>query len=475
MRWSCLCAALLIGGCHVGTPYHRPETTLPSSWDAPLPAGFVASGDWWGSFGDPQLQALLERAIRGSPDMRIAVNRILEARAMARVARSYQFPNVGFGAQPADQITSQYTTIDKGGTIDIDADLIEVGLYASYTIDFWKRLQQNTTAARADREASEFDAGVVEISLRSAVARAYFDIRRYDEEIAIGKQREGLAKESLRLARMRQAAGRADAGPVIDAEQAQYQAQARLSKLRLERTLALHDLAVLIGENPGSLEFEPAPLRKTVTAAVPPEGLPSSLLERRPDLRAAESRLQAAHARANVARAELFPNIALTAKYGYVSGDVRNLPKVGSTIAGIGPEISYPLYDAGRGEAVLDASLSRRDAALNEYRKAVLVALSDVERALLNYQACVEAAERNTRMSEMQRAQVRRVESALASGRTSGFDVIAAKERMLELDADALHNHRDRLDSLVALYQAMGGGWSVQDLPMPTEYSANKQ
>ena len=469
------CAGVVLAGCLDHPAYQRPPLPLPQNWSAGQPAGAPAADNWWEEFGDPRLLQLLDQAMANSPDLQIATDRVLIARDGLKGARSHEYPSLSINGLPPDPVYTQAFAINNGRQLDLDTNLYAVSLDSSYEIDFWGRVSNSVKAAQSDYQASVFDAGTATIALRSEVARAYFDVRELDEEIALSAQRSALATERLRLARLRQAAGRIGAAPVMEAELAERDAQAQAGTLQNSRNETVNALAVLIGVNPESLAIAPAPLRATVTAPIPPEGLPSAMLERRPDIRAAEAHLIAAHAEIEVARAEMFPQVTLTAKYGFVAEAVHALVFRGNSVAGAGPIFSYTMFDGGRLRAQSDASKRKYDLLLAEYRKSIYAGLADVEKSLLSYQSASSEETRWSSARTLQDAQRQRLDQSLAAGRLSRFELIAAQQQALDVELAAARSYRERLDSMVALYQALGGGWDPAKLAMPADAPADKQ
>lgn len=468
------CAGGLLAGCLDHPAYQRPQEAVPQSWSSAAVAGTQPADGWWDQFGDPRLRQLQEQALNGSPDLRVAVDRLLLARDELKAARSHLYPSLSINGLPPDPIYTQALSINNGRRIDLDTSFYALSVDASYELDFWGRVSNSVKSAKADYQASVFDAGSATIGLRSEVARTYFDVRELDEELALQAQRGALAQERLRLAKLRQQAGRSGAAPVMEAELAARDAQAQGDALQASRREMVNALAVLLGVVPESLVIDSAPLRGTVTAPVPPEGLPSDLLQRRPDIRAAEAHLMSAHAQIEVARAELFPQIALIAKYGTVAESVRGLVIEGNSILGAGPVFSYSLFDGGKLAAQSDASKRRYDLLVAEYRKSIYAGLADVEKSLIAYQLANSDAARWSAARESQNIQLQRLQQSLAAGRLSRFELIAAQEQALNLELAALRNYRAQLDSLVALYQALGGGWDPSMLTVPADAPQEK-
>ena len=475
---SCALAGL-VGACTIEPAYQRPTTPLPTQWSSTAPdeaAALPSAEQWWSGFGDPVLTALQQRAVQNNFDLGIAIDRVMQAQDQVAVAHAAKLPTLGFNGLPTDPVATQLRSTNSG-RVDIDSNIFELAFNASYEVDLWGRVRSQEEAARSDLAASVADAGTVRIGLLSSVARAYFGLRALDERLGLDQRRRALAEQRLRLAQLRQDAGRTGSMPVIEARTALGTIEARIADAQRERQLGISVLALLCGELPSALQSQalgaPADLRQHVALQTVPMGLPSTLLERRPDLRAAEAHLHSAHADITVAHAALLPQLVLTARAGYVTGVTRNLANEGSTVLGLGPDISFPLFDGGRLRAELDASRWREDASTLEYRKAILVALDEVERALIEGQSTDDATRRNAAETTEQHEQVRRIASEIEAGRSTQFDAIAAEERLIDLDDEALHLYERRLNVLVALYQALGGGWDAS-APSPQRELAAK-
>ena len=404
----------------------------------------------------------------------MAVDRMLIARDAVRGARSHLYPSVAINGVPPDPINTTLTT-HGGHDLDVDQNVYELSIDADYELDFWGRVHNSILAANAGYQASVFDAGSAFIALRCDVARTYFELREEDEALALAQQRLDIAGERVRLTQLRVAAGRVAAASTLEAQQAQREAQERSETLQAARRSSADALAVLIGVTPESFDLPAQPLSTSTTVPAPPQGLPSTLLERRPDIRAAEARLQAAHADIAVARAALFPQIALTAQFGYVVEAVHTISTRGSTLVGIGPTIRYSVFDAGRLKANLDASRRQQDLLLADYQKSILAGLADVEKALSGYRLSGNAAQRITLAQQDQQTQLRRLQQGVDAGRQSRLELIAAQDHALELQEQAVAVYRLRLDSLLGLFQALGGGWSAGDLPLPADAPAEPE
>ncbi|GAC1624608.1 MAG: efflux transporter outer membrane subunit [Nevskia sp.] len=455
--------ALLLAGCVTAEPYQRPLVKLPADWrqaDAASQADGALDGlAWWQAFADPTLRKLQADALQANLDLQIAISHMLAARDGVTIAASQKSVQLSLGAAPVDAAAVS--------AVNRKAGLYEIGFSARYELDFWGRIANQVDAAKAAQAASVFDAGTVQIALQAALARGYFRLRALDEQIALQQQRGALADEALRLAQLRAAAGRTALEPVRAATSMRDAAQAQLAQQRRERRLAEMQLALLLGQAPEFFELPPLPLRGTVSLPSLPALLPATVIARRPDLRAAEQRLREAHADVAAARAALLPKISLSAELGLVSGPLSAPLRGSRGLFGIGPEIDAPILDGGRRRAEVDARAHARAAALLEYRKAVLAALADVESALLAQTAAREQAARVETAQRGNAQAAAALDARLAAGRGSRPDVLAAQARALDDETAAVDSYLAQLDSRIALFAALGGGWTEPQLPAP--------
>jgi|GEM_PF-328211 len=483
-KWLALMLAATLAGCLSNPVFEHPQLPLPDAWHAPLPsstghAELRASDDWWASFGDAELQRVLQQALQNNPDLRIAVDHMLAAGAGIRVARAAEFPSLSFNAGPTDPVILQLA--GQNPHSHADDSHYEIGLNATYEIDFWGRISNSLKAAQSEFVASAYDVDTARIALLSAVARAYFDLREADEMLALAKQKAALADQRVQLLSLQLQAGRITAGNVSDAQLAAQEPRSAIADLQRQRTLALLQLQALLGDSAESLQVPISTFSADVIAPVPAAGLPSSLLERRADIRAAEAHLAAAEARVAVARAERFPQVQLTAELGFLSSAVVHILGAGSALVGIGPGVALPIFDGGRGAAEFELREHQYDAALAEYQKTVIAAFADVEKALLGYQAAVEAKARWSAADALVAAQIQAAQSSLAAGHASRLEVIALQQRAIEIQLSAVLAHRQHLDSMVLLYQALGGSSpatgdaaAAKSADVPTENGARK-
>ena len=411
---------------------------------------------FWAAFGNPALQDLLQQAVAANPDLLIAANHLRIARDAALAVRAQQRPSVNLNVGPVDSAATALALPQARRQA-----VFELALNASYELDFWGRLSGLAASAQAEQQARAYDSETARISLMGLVAQRYFDIAQADEALALLQQGLALAAERRQLETARQAAGRVGRRPVAEAEAATEELRGKEDQWRGQRRAAEGQLALLLGRLPEGFSVAAAPLRQALHLPLVPSGLPSTLMQRRPDLRAAEARLLSAQARSGVARAERFPQIRLTGQLGVATDVLRRAASGSIGLFGFGPELSLPVYDGGSRAAQIDASDGEVDIALLEYRKVSLAAFADVENALLARQRALVRQDHIEALRQRQRDAQTELEAQLSAGRRSRLDAIADDEHRLDTELLALESYRAQLDSLLALFAALGGGWAA--------------
>ena len=394
------CAVLLaLCSCAVGPDYRRPDvagiTPAGWRWKPAEPHDAVPKGEWWTVFGDPVLDGLESDAVSGSPNVRAAVARVDQARAAARIPRSRLFPELSL----SPSLRRERTSDNPPTPVPLDVPSAHLTTYSvpldmSYEVDLWGRVRRSMEAAQAEAQASVSEYQNVLLTLTADVAVNYFLVRSLDAEIAALRRIVALHNETARILEERWKQG---ALPESDAAQAKTElasARSDLADALLRRAETIHALALLCGKPAGS--FEIAFREETRSPPAVPAGLPSSLLERRPDIARAERTLAAGSARIGVARAAYFPALRLTGQAGFLSAEAGKLFSADSTIWSIGPSVSLPLFTAGRTAAEVEQAEASYEEALAEYRQTVLAAFREVEDALAqivlrNEQAAAQA------------------------------------------------------------------------------------
>jgi outer membrane protein, multidrug efflux system len=452
-----------LAGCTVGPDYKRPEVLVPASWrmvdDA---SGSIANLKWWQLFDDPTLQKLIRTALKNNYDLQLAVARVTEARALLGVARSAQFPELDTGARYRNDRESErsFPPIEKLG-VNPNFDLYRADLDASFEVDLWGRLRRATEAARAELLANEENQRTVLMTLVADVAQHYFDLLELDREEEIDRRTLASRRASLDLVSRRYDEGLASE---LDLKRAQEEvASAAATVPDVERRIAQTEnrLRVFLGENPG-----PIPRSASLDSEhMPPEipaGLPSGLLEQRPDIRAAEEHLVAANARIGEAKAEFFPQISLTGIFGSASISLSDFFTGPSRMWSAGPTVTLPIFTAGRLRSNLNATEAREQQSLIQYRQAIQQAFREVDDALVFHQ--------KARAIRLQRErQVQAAEQALAlanlryvNGVSSYLDVLDTQRQLFSAEINLAVITRDQLNAVVQVYKALGGGWQAE-------------
>jgi len=441
------------------------ETRVPPVDLPPASAAAVPGIDrWWTQFNDPRLTALIEEALAANIDLRIAVARIDEARANLRNARSYQFPTVAADFGAARSRRSDATEPRFPGPLITDN--YGAGLSVAYEVDLWGRLSANTTAAQAALLGTRYSAETVRTVLAAQVASAYFQLLSLDAQLRLSRDTLATRTESVNLQKQRY-----DAGLIGDLEVRQAEAERATvasSIPPLQRAVAQTEaaLAVLAGRSARAV-FTPEVARSLELNAddngpAVPEGLPSDLLARRPDVQQAEANLVAANARITEARAQYFPAVALTARLGSESSDLSDLftgPGVVWTIAG---SVLQPVFAAGRIASQVEAATSQRDQAELGYVRAVQAAFRDAHDALVAHRTARESyAAQEERRAQYAEA-LRLADLRYRAGYTSYLEVLDNQRNLLDAERARLVALRARQSALVDVYKAFGGGWSPE-------------
>jgi outer membrane protein, multidrug efflux system len=462
--------ALALGGCLLGPDYARPPVPVPERWQEPVDdAGSLADRGWWEFFEDPVLVDLVRNAREQSTDVRVAAARVEQARAELVVAGAARFPQLDASGSYANTRLSEVTfpaTITLPGTpptfqFKPEGQIYRTTLDLSFELDLWGRLRRATEAARAELLATDAARRTVFLTLVSDVATFYFNLLERDEELAVSRRTVETRRESLRILRLRFREG---VSPELDVRRAEGELAAATNIVPdLERQIRQIEnaLSVLLGRNPG-----PIPRGRPLTAyTVPlevPAGLPSVLLERRPDVRQAEHELVAANARIGQAKAAFFPRITLTGSYGVESRELAMLFTGPAQVWSFGPSITAPIFNAGRIGAGVDFAEAQRDEALAQYRRVIQTAFREVEDALIAHRKNREEVVEDHKQVTAYREVVRLARLRYFSGIGTQFEVLDAERQLLAAELATVRTTGDQLVALVQLYKALGGGWTSE-------------
>ena len=453
--------ALLAGCTTVGPDYERPEVALPATYPgaeaqdaAPRPAA-----EWWRSFDDARLDELVAAARAANSDLRLAAARVQEAQGLAREAGAAYYPEVLAGAAASRSRVSTRTAPPGGAPLE--RTQYQLLASTSFEIDFWGRYARTAEAARAKLLGARYAHALVELTLTGAVAQAYFALRALDAQLAVLDETLRLRAESLAIARARLQAGLAAELDVYQAQAALTEAQVQRRETARSRALVERQLAALTGRLDLRLAARtPGPgLFALPVPPAPPPGLPSALLERRPDIRAAEQQLVAANALIGTARAELFPSISLTGALGAQSAELSELLSSGAGIWSLGFGLALPIFDAGRRSARVEQAEARREQALAVYQRSIESGFREVSDALVNLaETAASEAELRSRL-EAARGALELSTLRYESGYSPYLEVLDAQRTANDAELALVRNRLARLVFSVDLMKALGGGW----------------
>jgi outer membrane protein, multidrug efflux system len=459
-------AALLAPACALGPNYQRPKQNIPAAYRFDTAAGDDAFADqgWWQLYQDPTLQSLIREALDNNLDVRIAAARVDQARALFGSTRLQQVPQVSASAAALRARTSQYELIPGEPAI---SNVFSADGSLSYEVDFWGKYRRATEAARAGLLASQYAKQDVRAGLVAGVATAYFTLLALDEQLTITRRTVGTRQKFVDLTQAQHERGTVSGLDVASAQAQLAVAQANIPDLQRQIGIAEDQLSVLLGRNPDEIvrtgTAELKSMTEATVAPVPPAGLPSSLLERRPDLREAEQNLIAANANVGVAKANLFPSIALTAAGGSESSALSQLFSGPARSWSFGANLLQPLLSSQSNLYQVDLANAQKRQALLQYQQSIQTAFQEVSDALIARQKYAE-------LQVAQQAQVdaqRKADSiALARyriGYASYFDVINADRDLFTAELALSAAHLNTMLSLVQLYRAVGGGWQTEE------------
>ena len=446
---------MLSAGCAVGPKYQRPEYPVPASHrsEAALPAAPAAAapmlGDvkWFDLFQDEQLQELIRTALKDNYDVRIAAQRILAAQAFITVEKSGLYPslNAEFSADQQRGVNRGLSSVFGGGV-------------AFWELDIWGKIRRQTEAARAQYLAQEAIQQAVIQSLVTGVASSYFELLELDQELEVAKRSLLSRQGSLRLVQARMKGGIANQLEVDQAMSLVASAAATIADVGRRREQAENFLSTLLGRNPGPVERTKT-LDGQKLAPEVPAGLPSVLLERRPDIRQAEQLLVAANARVGVAKSLFFPSISLTGSGGYQDFDLRNLTTPEGLVYSYGGSITLPIFNAGKLWANYKASKAQREAAILSYQKSIQEAFRDVADSLVGYQKAREYRAQRELFVTTLRNQLRLANMRYRGGVSSYLEVLDTERQALDAELSYAQAYLSELNSVIYVYKALGGGW----------------
>jgi outer membrane protein, multidrug efflux system len=451
--FALLLVCSLCSGCLVGPNYKRPAAVVPDGYytETSSNAASLADLPWWELFKDAQLQALIQEALKKNYDVRIAAGRIEQATQEAAIAHSLFYPQIGYGADIEGKRQPPYRTGTYYG----------YSFPVSWEIDFWGRLRRINEEQRALLMASEEGRRVVFLTLVSAVAHTYFELRGLDEQLAIARDTSQRFQSTFDLFNKKYEGGAASALDTSRAEAALANVNAVIPDLERQIVEKENEISLLLGRNPG-----PIPRGVTLTEQYDPEqvpaGLPSSLIERRPDVREAEQQMIAANAEIGVQRANYFPVIGLSADFGASSITLSQLVGSGVTWM-LGSVASGPIYTGGRLKAQVRNAVAAREVAELNWQKTLTQAFGEVSTALNAHEKLAQSLKQEARSVNAYRESVRLSTVRYDSGFASYFEVLDAELQLFPAETQRVQYELDQKVALVNLYLALGGGWNLSD------------
>ncbi|HVR26267.1 MAG TPA: efflux transporter outer membrane subunit [Candidatus Polarisedimenticolia bacterium] len=463
-------------GCAVGPHYKRPTVDVPGTYrestpTAPAPADAkdqqvsskqvetepssqsLGDAKWWEVFQDPQLQSLIRTALKNNYDVRIAAARVLQAQAQLGITRADQLPTLGAGGNIASQQSPQIGPIPA-----YEVTQGQLTASAAYNLDFWGKYRRATEAARATLLADDWAQKEVTATLVANLATAYFQLRELDLELEISKRTFNSRNDSLQLTRSLERHGIDSLLDVRQSEQLVYTAATEIPDFERQIAQEENAISILLGKNPDDV---PRGLKLTEQPHAPevPAGLPSSLLERRPDVREAEENLIAANAQIGVARAAYFPQISLTGTAGYESPALTNLFTGPAGLWSLAASVTQPIFEGGRLKSNVRLAEAQHEQILLTYQQTIQGAFRDVSNGLIAYRKNREFRIQEEHLLESAQDAARLSEVRFKAGTTDYLEVLTNETNSFSAELGVAQAQANELIALVQIYQALGGGW----------------
>jgi multidrug efflux system outer membrane protein len=461
-----LIATVCVTSCRVGPNYHRPAVQTPQAFRTPEPlpapqAASFADLKWWEVFKDPDLQQLIKTALQQNYDLRDAVARVEEGRANLGITRSNQFPQVSASADV------QLTRLSRDGQFPLPRTFVatqnrnwgEASLnLLSFEVDLWGRLRRATEAARANLLSAEENRKAVVTTLVSDVATQYFTMRELDYELEISSQTLATRRDSLQLTQARTGGGVATQLDLRQAEQLVDTAAETIPTLQQQIEQTENQISLLLGKNPGEV-IRQGKFNEDLFPPEVPTGLPSALLERRPDIREAEQNLIAANADIGVAKAAYFPQLSLSGFLGGQSTQLSSLFSGPHSAWTFVPQVSQPIFTAGRLRSNVRLVQAQRDSSLVQYQRTIQTAFTEVSNALIAHRRVRESRVQQEALVTALQDRKRLAYARYVGGVDTQLNALDADRDLLQAELDLRQIRLNEILSVVQLYKALGGGW----------------
>jgi multidrug efflux system outer membrane protein len=451
----------LLAGCAVGPDYRRPEVPIPASYQyESRDASDTANTEWWRQFEDPVLDALIEEALANNKSVKISAAKVEQAAGLLIQTRSPIFPQLSYSGITERQRLTELGATPLSSAVPNPQTAYQVLASASWEIDLWGRIRRLTESAQANLLASEYAKRGVILSLVSSLATSYLQLRGLDEQLLLSQKTLAAYAETLRIFQLQHRFGVVSRMNVEQARSQYETAAAAIPGIESQIAQTQNALCILLGRNPGPVERGKTILELTMPAV--PSGVPSQVLERRPDILQAEQQLVAANAQIGAARALYFPTITLTGGYGQASTDLSNLFKEPARVWNYGGSIAGPIFAGGAiyGQ-VLQTEAGQKEALLS-YQAAIQSAFSDVENALVANQKYVVQQQAQERLVRANREYARLARLQYNGGYVPYSTVLQAEQQLFPSELTLAQTRAATFSSLVTIYQAMGGGWVLE-------------
>jgi NodT family efflux transporter outer membrane factor (OMF) lipoprotein len=467
MRWFLL--VFLLAGCAAGPDYRRPDAPVPAKykeldgWREAQPRDALPRGPWWTLFADAELDRLMQQVQISNQTIRAAEARVRQARAAADQARAGLFPTLTANASATRSKSPSLANRPSFATGPVNN--YEASLNASWELDLWGRVRRSIEAGEASWQASAAQLEAAQLSARASLAQSYFALRVADLGQRLLEDTVKAYARSLELTRNRYAAGVVARVDVVQAEVQLKSAQAQLIDVGVERAQLEHAIALLVGKAPADFALGPGEAPLAMPAV--PVALPSELLERRPDVAAAERAMAAANAQIGVARAAYFPTLSLSATSGFRATEVSSLFSAPSRLWSLGAAAAEPLFDGGLRRAQTAQAIAVYDADVATYRQTVLTGFQEVEDNLAALRILEQEAAVQEEVVQAARQAVELTTNQYQAGVVSFLNVLTAQTTAFNNERAALGVLGRRLTASVALVKALGGGWTADELPKP--------
>lgn len=462
---ACALAAALGGCVTLGPDYRRPDIALPQTWRSELPnAREVVNTQWWEGLGDPALNALISEAIDANKDLQIATLRVEEFDAKLQITRAQGRPQLGYSVDGERRLYSQEQPrpVNDNGNNQFERvryqNAFEIGTNFSWELDLWGRVRRAKEAASADAMATEDARRAMMLTVVTSVATSYVQLLALDHQLELAQQARQNRKDALTLVEKKFEGGAASKLDVAKARAAMYDVSVAVPDLERQVAQLENATSLLLGRNPG-------PIKRSSLLALKlppvPAGIPSDVLERRPDVMQAEQNLVSANAKIGVAKAEYFPRISLTGMLGLGSNEIDNLLQRSAMTDSIGTGLLGTIFSGGRIKGDIRASEAVQKQMLVTYQQTVQTALREVEDALVFRAKAGEMASAGTEQLAALRDAVQLSEARYEGGQSSYIDVLDAQKDLYEVQNQQVGRDRDTYLALISIYKAMGGGWMV--------------